>query len=122
MWSSSKGLNILQTPSAGAELGSVVSDFLDFSIYVDADTHVIQSWYEERFLKLRKTAFANPRSYFHRYASLNDAEALEKARTLWKTINEPNLLENILGTRQRADLIIRKGASHAVEEISLRRL
>ena len=117
-----EGLNILQTPSAGAELGSVVSDFLDFSIYVDAETPVIQLWYEERFLKLRKTAFANPRSYFHRFAALNDVEALEKARMLWKTINEPNLLQNILGTRERADLIIRKGVDHAVEEVSLRRL
>lgn len=117
-----EGLNILQTPGAGTELGSVVSDFLDFSIYVDAEPAVIQSWYEERFLALRKTAFADPRSYFHRYASLDDIEARAKARELWKTINEPNLMQNILQTRERADLVIRKGPSHAVEEISLRRL
>ena len=117
-----EGLNILQMPSAGTELGSVVSDFLDFSIYVDAETSIIQKWYEDRFLALRSTAFANPDSYFHRYAHLDDAGALETARNLWKTINEPNLVENILNTRQRADLIIRKGNEHAVESILLRRL
>lgn len=117
-----EGLNILQMPTAGSELGSAVSDFLDFSIYVDAETDVIQTWYEDRFLKLRGTAFANPASYFHRYASLDDAGARETARNLWKTINEPNLVQNILNTRQRADLIIRKGKDHAVESILLRRL
>lgn len=117
-----EGLNILQMPSAGTELGSVVSDFLDFSIYVDAETPVIQKWYEDRFLALRSTAFANPDSYFHRYAHLDDVGARETARNLWKTINEPNLVENILNTRQRADLIIRKGSDHAVESILLRRL
>ncbi|MGV3710760.1 MAG: type I pantothenate kinase [Gemmatimonas sp.] len=117
-----EGLNILQMPNAGTELGSAVSDFLDFSIYVDADTSTIQRWYEDRFLKLRSTAFANPDSYFHRYAHLDDEGAITTARNLWKTINEPNLVENILNTRQRADLIIRKGADHAVESILLRRL
>jgi type I pantothenate kinase len=117
-----EGLNILQMPTAGSELGSAVSDFLDFSIYVDADTDVIQKWYEDRFLALRSTAFANPASYFHRYADLDDAGARETARTLWKTINEPNLVQNILNTRQRADLIIRKSADHAVDSILLRRL
>jgi type I pantothenate kinase len=117
-----EGLNILQMPTAGSELGSAVSDFLDFSIYVDAETDVIQKWYEDRFLTLRKTAFANPASYFHRYAGLDDAGARETARMLWKTINEPNLVQNILNTRQRADLIIRKGDDHAVESILLRRL
>ncbi|MEO7999891.1 MAG: type I pantothenate kinase, partial [Gemmatimonadaceae bacterium] len=115
-----EGLNILQMPSAGTELGSVVSDFLDFSIYVDAETPVIQKWYEDRFLALRSTAFANPNSYFHRYAHLDDVGARETARNLWKTINEPNLVDNILNTRQRADLIIRKGDDHAVESILLR--
>lgn len=117
-----EGLNILQMPTAGSELGSAVSDFLDFSIFVDAETEIIQKWYEERFLALRSTAFSNPASYFHRYAALDDAGALETARTLWKTINEPNLVQNILGTRQRADLIIRKSADHAVDSILLRRL
>lgn len=117
-----EGLNILQMPTAGSELGSAVSDFLDFSIYVDADTEVIQNWYEDRFLKLRSTAFVNPASYFHRYASLDDEGARETARTLWKTINEPNLVQNILNTRQRADLIIRKGTDHSVDSILLRRL
>lgn len=117
-----EGLNILQMPTAGSELGSAVSDFLDFSIYVDADTETIQKWYEERFLALRTTAFANPKSYFHRYASLDDAGARETARNLWKTINEPNLVSNILNTRQRADLIIRKSVDHSVESILLRRL
>ena len=117
-----EGLNILQLPTSKSELGSAVSDFLDFSIYVDADTDVIQQWYEERFLALRTTAFANPVSYFHRYAGLDDAGARETARILWKTINEPNLVENILSTRQRADLVIRKGVDHAVESVLLRRL
>lgn len=117
-----EGLNILQMPTAGSELGSAVSDFLDFSIFVDAETEIIQKWYEERFLALRSTAFSNPASYFHRYAGLDDGGALETARTLWKTINEPNLVQNILSTRQRADLIIRKGADHAVDSILLRRL
>lgn len=117
-----EGLNILQMPTAGSELGSAVSDFLDFSIYVDAETEVIQKWYEDRFLALRGTAFANPASYFHRYAGLDDAGARETARTLWKTINEPNLVQNILNTRQRADLIIKKGADHSLDSILLRRL
>lgn len=117
-----EGLNILQMPTAGTELGSAVSDFLDFSIYVDAETPIIQKWYEDRFLKLRSTAFANPESYFHRYAHMDDVGARETARNLWKTINEPNLVENILNTRQRADLIVRKGSDHAVQSILLRRL
>lgn len=117
-----EGLNILQMPTAGTELGSAVSDFLDFSIYVDAETSIIQKWYEDRFLKLRSTAFANPESYFHRYAHLDDVGARETARLVWKTINEPNLVENILNTRHRADLIIRKGDDHAVKSILLRRL
>lgn len=117
-----EGLNILQMPTAGTELGSAVSDFLDFSLYVDAETDIIRQWYVDRFLALRSTAFADPRSYFHRYAHLDDDGARTTAGMLWKTINEPNLVENILNTRQRADLILRKGAQHAVESILLRRL
>ncbi|MCC6735025.1 MAG: type I pantothenate kinase [Bauldia sp.] len=118
-----EGLNVLQTPDPGEGGGApFVSDFFDFSIYVDADEALIGDWYVERFKTLRNTAFRDPRSYFHRYASLTDAEAVAMARGLWDRINLPNLKANILPTRPRADLILRKGASHRVEEVALRRL
>ncbi|MGV8841321.1 MAG: type I pantothenate kinase [Bauldia sp.] len=118
-----EGLNVLQTPEPGEGGGApFVSDFFDFSIYVDAEEALIGDWYVERFKTLRNTAFRDPRSYFHRYASLTDAEAVAMARGLWDRINLPNLRANILPTRPRADLILRKGASHRVEEVALRRL
>lgn len=118
-----EGLNVLQTPEPDERVAApFVSDFFDFSIYVDADEALIGAWYVERFKALRNTAFKNPRSYFHRYASLTDAEADAMARGLWDRINLPNLKANILPTRPRADLILRKGASHRVEEVALRRL
>ena len=98
------------------------SDFFDFTVYVDADTDDIRSWYVERFLALRNTAFQDPSSYFHRYARLSDAEAAETAGRIWAEINEPNLRQNIQPTRERADLILRKGRDHAVEEVRLRKL
>jgi type I pantothenate kinase len=99
-----------------------VSDFFDFSVYLDAGEAVLQSWYVNRFLTLRGTAFADPKSYFHRYATLSDAEAIGTATSIWTRINLVNLRENILPTRQRADLILKKGESHEVEEVALRRL
>jgi type I pantothenate kinase len=118
-----EGLNVLQAnPGPDGPPRVFVSDFFDFTIYVDAETADVRSWYVERFLALRDTAFRDPSSYFHRYAGLSDAEAAETAARIWAEINEPNLLRNILPTRDRADLVLRKGRDHAVEEILLRKL
>ncbi len=118
-----EGLNVLQTGAATPAGPRVfVSDFFDFSIYIDADPMVVRKWYIERFLTLRESAFADPRSYFSRYASLSDAEAIETASGIWDAINGPNLVENIAPTRARADLVLRKGVNHKVEEIRLRRI
>ena len=115
-----EGLNVLQPAAAGHKLA--VSDLFDFTIYVDARTGDIARWYEERFLKLQRGAFANPRSYFHRYASLTEDEARARARSIWQSINEPNLLQNIRPTRSRASLVLRKDADHAVSSVLLRKL
>ncbi len=119
-----EGLNVLQTSRLPKDGKAVpfVSDFFDFSIYIDADEPVIRSWYLERFLQLRETAFRDPDSYFHRYASISAAEATTFAEGLWERINLVNLHENILPTRPRADLILRKGANHQVEQVALRRI
>ena len=117
-----EGLNVLQTGTAADGESSFVSDYFDFSIYLDADDADIRRWYVERFRALRTTAFADPRSYFHRYAGLSDAEADETAGRIWDTINGPNLTANILPTRSRADLILRKGPDHRVDHVRLRRL
>ncbi len=119
-----EGLNVLQTSRLPKDGRAVpfVSDFFDFSIYIDADEAVIRSWYLERFKKLRQTAFRDPDSYFHRYASITDAEAAAFAEGLWERINLVNLHENILPTRPRAHLILRKGADHRVEQVALRRI
>jgi type I pantothenate kinase len=118
-----EGLNVLQTgPALAGQPRVFVSDFFDFTVYVDAETEAVRAWYVERFLALRGTAFADPSSYFHRYASLSDAEAVATAGRIWDEINEPNLLQNILPTRERADLVLRKGRDHAVEEVRLRKL
>jgi type I pantothenate kinase len=119
-----EGLNVLQPaklPKDGKAI-PFVSDFFDFSIYIDAEEELIESWYVERFLRLRQTAFRDPASYFHRYATLSEDEAQATGLSLWRTINLVNLRENILPTRQRADLILRKGADHAVETVALRKL
>ena len=116
-----EGLNVLQPaklPKDGAAI-PFVSDFFDFSIYIDAADELIESWYVERFLRLRQTAFRDPASYFHRYATLSEEEARAIGLSLWRTINLVNLTENILPTRQRADLILRKGQDHAVETVAL---
>jgi type I pantothenate kinase len=117
-----EGLNVLQTGTAADGVASFVSDYFDFSVYIDADEADIRRWYLERFRKLRSTAFADPRSYFHRYATLDDEDADATAGLIWDTINGPNLSENILPTRSRADLVLRKGPDHLVEHVQLRRL
>lgn len=119
-----EGLNVLAPPRPRGDgsPGLAISDFFDFSIYVDANSVDIRRWYTERFLKLRKTAFADPDSYFHRYAALTDEEAVAQAERLWDTINWPNLRENIASTRGRADLVLRKGADHSVDWVRLRKL
>jgi type I pantothenate kinase len=119
-----EGLNVLQTgaPPRGGKAIPYVSDFFDFSIYLDADEDVLLGWYVDRFLTLRGTAFRDPKSYFHRYATLSDEEAVATATSIWTRINLLNLHENILPTRQRADLILKKVESHLVEEVALRRL
>ena len=119
-----EGLNVLEAgaPPKGGKAIPYVSDFFDFSIYLDADEDLLQSWYVDRFLTLRGTAFSDPKSYFHRYATLSDAQAVETATAIWTRINLLNLRENILPTRQRADLILKKVESHLVEEVALRRL
>jgi len=119
-----EGLNVLQPaklPKDGAAI-PFVSDFFDFSIYIDAADGLIEDWYVERFLRLRQTAFRDPASYFHRFATRSEEEARAIGLSLWQTINLVNLTENILPTRQRADLILRKGQDHAVETVSLRKL
>ena len=119
-----EGLNVLQTgrPPKDGKAIPYVSDFFDFSVYLDADEDHLLSWYVDRFLTLRGTAFRDPRSYFHRYATLSDEEAIKTATSIWTRINLLNLHENILPTRQRAHLILKKGESHLVEEVALRRL
>lgn len=119
-----EGLNVLQTgrlPKDGKAI-PFVSDFFDFSVYLDASEDVLRAWYIDRFLALRETAFRDPKSYFHRYSTLSDKEASNTASSIWNRINLVNLHENILPTRQRADLILKKAESHAVEEVALRRL
>ncbi|MBA3489216.1 MAG: type I pantothenate kinase [Longispora sp.] len=117
-----EGLNVLQPPRIGPNKRShlAISDFFDFSIYMDARLEHVRRWYTERFLKLRRTAFADPASYFHRYAAFSDAEATETAQRIFRDINEVNLVENIRPTRSRANLVLRKGADHAVERVLIR--
>jgi len=118
-----EGLNVLQTSArSGRQVPMFVSDFFDFSIYVDAHESDIEQWYVERFLSLRETVFRNPSSYFHRYASLDRDEAIATARGIWESINLVNLRENVLPTRDRAHLILDKGETHAVERVLFRRL
>jgi len=119
-----EGLNVLQPPRVRADgrTGLAVSDFFDFSVYVDARTEDIKRWYVERFLRLRETTFADPSSYFHRYAELTDEQAREIAVGIWASINELNLINNVLTTRGRATLVLSKGEDHSVHRIRLRKL
>ncbi len=119
-----EGINVLQTgrpPRDGRGIPNT-SDFFDFSIFIDADEPDLRQWYIERFFSLRDGAFRDPKSYFHRYASMSDAETLETATRIWNTINLVNLKENILATRPRADLVLRKGTDHKVRSVFLRKL
>jgi type I pantothenate kinase len=119
-----EGLNVLQPARMPRDGDAVpfVSDFFDFSLYIDADAKVIEEWYVARFLKLRGTAFRDPGAYFHRYASLSNEQAVDRALEIWQTINLRNLDENIIPTRRRARLILRKGRDHRVETVALRKL
>ncbi|WP_412180767.1 type I pantothenate kinase [Streptomyces sp. ADMS] len=119
-----EGLNVLQPALPGSDgrtrLG--LADYFDFSVYVDARPEDIERWYLHRFRRLRETAFQNPSSYFRKYTQVSEEEALDYARTTWRTINKVNLLENVAPTRGRANLIIRKGPDHKVQRLSLRKL
>lgn len=112
-----EGLNVLQSGRGG----QVVSDFFDFSIFVDAKEALIEQWYVERFLTLRESVFQNPDSYFRHFAELDVPAAIAMAKSIWADINAPNLRENIAPTRGRADLILTKGAEHAIESVYLRK-
>jgi type I pantothenate kinase len=118
-----EGLNVLQVgaPTKG-ETNEFVSDYFDFSIYIDADEADIEHWYVERFLKLCETVFQDPDSFFRNFAHLSRDEAVETARGIWREINGKNLSENIEPTRSRASLLLRKGIDHRVTDVSLRRL
>jgi type I pantothenate kinase len=119
-----EGLNVLlpNRPAKDRREIPFVSDFFDFSIYLDADEKLLEQWYVKRFMRLRETAFRDPRSYFRKYADLTDDQAVATALSIWTRINLPNLRENILPTRPRASLVLIKGASHRIEEVALRKL
>ncbi|HEX2840654.1 type I pantothenate kinase [Hyphomicrobium sp.] len=119
-----EGLNVLQpaTFDKGTESGPFVSDFIDFSIFIDADPEIIETWYVERFMRLRSTAFRDPAAFFHRYVTLTHDNAVARALELWRTINLKNLMGNILPTRARARLILRKAKDHRISTVALRKL
>ena len=119
-----EGLNVLQPPRQHSDgrTGLSVADFFDFSVYVDAKQELVKKWYVDRFQELRHTAFSQPDSFFRRYASLADDAAVDMAESIWDAINAPNLVQNILPTRGRATLVLRKGEDHAVDRVRLRRL
>jgi type I pantothenate kinase len=114
-----EGLNVLQPPTPGR---LALSDLFDFTIYVDARTSDIESWFVERFLALQKGAFTQERSFFHRFAGMDEPEARAFASGVWRSVNEPNLVENVLPTRSRATLVLRKAADHAVSSVLLRKI
>lgn len=116
-----EGLNVLQPPERGQELA--LSDFFDFTIFVDAEPENIREWFLSRFGTLWSSAFTDPRSYFHKLTTeMTEAQALERAEDIWQTINLPNLHENILPTRSRATLIVQKGSKHRVDRVLLRKI
>ncbi|MFK3691823.1 type I pantothenate kinase [Agrobacterium tumefaciens] len=119
-----EGINVLQSRDlpAGGRIVPIVSDFFDFSIYIDADEDFIHNWYVNRFMNLRQTAFRDPNSFFNRYASISEEAALSIAEGLWQNINLKNLRQNIVPTRPRADLILRKGKNHLIDTVALRKL
>jgi type I pantothenate kinase len=115
-----EGLNVLQQPGPGQSVA--LSDYFDFKIYVDADTADVKEWFLSRFRKLRESAFTNPKSYFHRYSQIPFEDALQRANEIWDTINLPNLIDNILPTRSRATLVLKKSANHTVDSVLLRKI
>ncbi|WP_108663838.1 type I pantothenate kinase [Acuticoccus kandeliae] len=119
-----EGLNVLQTQRLSGDRPRVpfVSDFFDFSIYIDADETALEQWYLKRFFRLKESRFTDPRSYFHKYASISDDEAKVFARGLWERINLKNLRENVGPTKLRADLILRKSEDHRISQVALRRV
>jgi type I pantothenate kinase len=119
-----EGLNVLQTRDGqhGRPLRLFVSDFFDFSIYMDAEERDVEEWYVARFKTLRETVFRDPSSYFHRYAALSDEEAEATARRIWRTINGVNLRENIAPTRDRARVVLFKASDHAVRRVRMRKI
>lgn len=120
-----EGLNVLQSwkPAEGEDPQPFVSDFFDFSIYLDADENIVRDWYVERFMGLRKTSSQDdPNAYLHRFAGLSDEQALDIATSIWTSINLANLHKNILPTRERADLVLRKGKDHTIRDVFLRKL
>jgi len=119
-----EGLNVLLPNRLSREGEEIpfISDFFDFSIYLDAHEDLLEKWYVERFMRLRETAFRDPRSFFSKYAELSDEQAVETALGIWSRINLPNLHDNILPTRPRASLVLTKGASHRIERVALRKL
>jgi type I pantothenate kinase len=119
-----EGLNLFQVGAIPQDGHAIpfVSDFIDFSIYLDAEEYLIHEWYMQRFLTLRETAFKDPKSFFHRFAVMPEKEVVKLAKDIWEKINGVNLRENILPTRQRANLILAKGADHSIERVALRRL
>ena len=119
-----EGLNVLQPPRIREDgtAGLVLSDFFDFSVYVDAGRDKIRQWYVDRFLRLRETAFRDPGSYFAKYGALSHDEAVAEAERIWDPINGPNLVQNVLPTRSRATLVLRKDIDHSVRYVRLRKL
>ncbi|GGU09341.1 type I pantothenate kinase [Nocardioides albus] len=119
-----EGLNVLQPSRVRADgtISLALSDFFDFSVFVDADSRDIKQWYVERFLRLRETAFRDPSSYFTKYAALSHDEAVTRATAIWNEINGPNLRENVLPTRSRATLVLRKDRDHSVRYVRLRKI
>jgi type I pantothenate kinase len=117
-----EGLNVLQVGRPSEAATEFVSDYFDFSIYIDAAEEHIEEWYVQRFMKLRDTVFQKPDSFFRHFAALSTDEAVKTAQFIWHDINGKNLRENIAPTKGRAALLLRKGADHRVEEVSLRRL
>jgi type I pantothenate kinase len=119
-----EGINVLQSRAlpVDGKIVPIVSDFFDFSIYIDADEEQIHQWYVQRFMKLRQTAFREPTSFFNKYAAISEAEAMAVAEGLWENINLKNLRQNIIPTRPRADIILRKGRDHFIETVALRKL
>lgn len=119
-----EGINVLQVNSQRPRKGHsvFVSDFFDYTIYVHASEKNLLEWYTNRFESLRRTAFQNPASFFHKYADMNTEESIQMAHQIWNEINKPNLVQNILPTRYRADLILEKGSHHFVKNVKVRKI